>query len=233
MNDKKIAVIGEQSYAKAVEEHGDIVDAEEFMKHPEQCKLVLFTGGPDIDPATYNNSSPKGMCKFLKSRDLKDMGVLGAAISENIKMAGICRGAQFLHAMAGGPLMHHINGHTYQNHKFGCMENDEIISINSSHHQMIIPFSDSHIIGWSDFQESDIYIGDKDEAVNYTGPEVEAAIWPKINAVGVQYHPEWMSEESAGSKWFSALIHDFLNMSMDDLVKKYMGKSSGEEEMPL
>ena len=229
MDYKKVAVIGERSYSGAIKDHGDIIYTDEFLKDPKQCKLVLFTGGPDVDPATYNNSSPAGLCRFMKARDLRDMEVLSAAMVEGIKMTGICRGAQFLHVMAGGPLIHHMNGHDYKNHKFGCMENDKIIDINSSHHQMMVPFGGCHVIGWSDFQESNLYIGDKDKEINYTGPEVEAAIWPDLNAVGVQYHPEWMPTTSDGSKWFSTLIDDFMNISMDDLVKKYMGKLPKEE----
>jgi len=227
---KKIAVIGDGLYTKAVQDHGDVISTSEFMENPKQCKLVLFTGGADVNPSIYNNTSPKGICRFAKPRDTKDMEVLSLAMIEGIKMTGICRGAQFLHVMAGGTLMHNLDGHEGRNHKFGCLENDTIIDVNSYHHQMMIPFKDSYVIGWSDFQESHIYIGDKDEAINYTGPEVEAVIWPNINAVGVQYHPEWMPTGSDGYKWFSDMTADFLSMNMDDLVKKYMGESSDKKE---
>ena len=225
MDNENIAVIGNKEYDKTVSDYGNVVNTNEFLENPKQCKLVLFTGGPDVNPHIYGDTSPLGICRPLKLRDTKDMEVFALALTNEIKMVGICRGSQFIHAMAGGKLAHHINGHNATVHKFGCFKDDKIFDINSYHHQMILPFGGSHIIGWSDFKLSENYLGDKDEWLGYVGPEVEAAIWPEVGAAGVQYHPEWMDMASDGYIWFHTMVRDILHMVMDDFVRKYMGST--------
>ncbi len=221
----KILVLRGWGYGEAIEGLGKLTsNVPRFMKRPETFKLVLFTGGEDVDPAFYNEESPKGICHFNTSRDLFERVIFKHALRHGIKMAGICRGLQFLNVMAGGKLVHHLDGHAGIYHGFECRKDNLFRRINSIHHQMVIPSKDSLIVGWSNEKLSERYYGNGDKKINWKDPEVEALLMPKILSCGVQWHPEMMLKYSGGYRFFYEMVEDLLEMSTEDLVEKYMNE---------
>ncbi len=220
----KILVLNGPSYGSAVEELGSLsYSTLEFFTEPEKFKLVLFTGGSDVDPSFYGDTSPKNLCRSNIGRDEDEKAVFEHALKHNVKMAGICRGLQFINVMAGGKLIHHLDGHEGFYHDFECQKDDRIRRVNTLHHQMVIPPSDGIIVGWNSEKLSERYIGNKDEVVNWPGPEVEAAIYPEINACGVQWHPEMMLEGSDGYQFFYNMVRAILHLTTEDFVNLYTG----------
>lgn len=218
---KRILVVNGFSYAKALEGLGDVsFHPGELVLQPEEFGLVLFTGGADVDPSYYNDTSPSNMCGTNPRRDAEEERIFNFALKHDILMTGICRGIQFLNVMAGGQLMHHINGHAGSRHSM-VTKNGDIIHINSLHHQMVIPSSHSVVVGWSASRLSEYYIGRADSKVEYYGLEVEAAIFPKIKSFGVQYHPEMMSDNSEGYLYYHRMVEDALNMEWSTFVNIY------------
>ncbi len=225
----KILVLRGWGYGRAVKGLGKLTsNVSKFMKRPELFKLVLFTGGEDVDPAFYNEDSPLGMCHFNTLRDLFERAIFRHALRHGIKMAGICRGAQFLAVMSGGRLVHHLDGHVGIYHDFECQKDDVIRRVNSLHHQMIVPSEDSFIVGWSKERLSEMYYGNKDEKVKWKGPEVEAVLMPKILSCGVQWHPEMMSKDLEGYEFFYKMVKDLLEMSAENLIKEYTGRKEAQ-----
>lgn len=217
-------------YGKAVEGLGFLtIDKNLFFKKPEEFVLVLFTGGPDVDPSLYGDTSPFSMCSSDLSRDKVEKTVFQHALINNIPMIGICRGFQFLNVMAKGRLMHHINSHAGTLHLFDGLSLEHPIRVNSFHHQMVIPPIDSHTIGWSPDKLSKIYYGRYDQAEEWNSFETEAVIFPKINACGVQYHPEWMQPTSKGFLFFYNMANKLIELSIDDFVKFYTKRSESAE----
>lgn len=206
-----------------------------FFKSPKDFILVMFVGGEDVDPSLYNDSSPRHMCSSCLKRDLFEKTILDHAVKYNIPMVGICRGFQFLNVMAGGRLMHHISGHDggiIHLLDSGCFK-DKPIRVNSFHHQMAILNKNSHLIGWSMDKLSDKYYGKEDSVEEWNGPEVEAAIFPSINACGVQYHPEWSSEKS-GLMFFNNMVSRLLRYPMSKskrFIQFYKGDKKGEHKL--
>jgi gamma-glutamyl-gamma-aminobutyrate hydrolase PuuD len=137
-------------------------------------------------------------------------------------MTGICRGFQFINVMNGGRMMHHIDHHAGAFHGFETTKDDRIIRVNSLHHQMVITPASAFVIGWSPVRLSSSYFGDKDEKVNWMGPEIEAAYYPDTRCAGVQYHPEMMKENSDGFKWYNEMVTDLVNMEPADFQAKYV-----------
>lgn len=226
----KILVLNGPNYAEAVAGLGTFIyKSKSFLDNAEGFKLVLFTGGADVDPSLYGDTSPKGICMTNPKRDELEEIVFKHALKHGIKMAGICRGLQFLNVMAGGKLVHHLDHHDgYSSlfrdyHDFECQKDDEIRRINTMHHQMAIPPKDGIIVGWSKTRQSERYIGDKDEEMNWPGPEVEAAIYPEIGACGVQWHPEMMMATSDGYNFFYEMVGALLQLDMEDFVNLYTG----------
>lgn len=225
----KILVPWFKSYGDSVEGLGEITAAAgDFMANPKNYKLVLFTGGEDISPELYGEHS-HGMCQSNMRRDTLELRIFKLALKHKIKMTGICRGAQLLNVMAGGRMMHHINGHAGYDHLMETSDSDKTITINSLHHQMIVPAEDGHIVGWSKERLSREYFGNNDAEENYDGPEVEAIILPKICACGVQYHPEAMLESSDGYMWYWLMVKNFLELKMKDFVELYTGGGKKED----
>ena len=215
-------VIPGEGYGKSVKGLGDLTtDVHYFLKKPKEFKLVLFVGGEDVDPSLYGESSPLDMCASNLKRDRSEKVIFKHALNNNISMIGICRGFQFLNVMAKGRLMHHINRHAGSVHSFDSYSLKKPIDVNSFHHQMVIPHKDSHVIGWPVDNISNVYYGKDDQSTEWNNPEVEAAIFPEVNACGVQYHPEWLAESSEAFSFFYNLAKNLINLSMNDFIDLY------------
>lgn len=223
MKDKILVPCG-IGYANAVTGLGHTTDnIADFYINTNDFKLILFTGGADVSPELYNDTSPRGLCSTNEVRDKIEAAIFVKAIEHNIPMTGICRGAQFINVMSGGTMMHDINGHSFKYHKFRCSKDDKTITVNSLHHQMIIPPGDGYAIGWCPKKLSSAYYGYKDKQVEFNDYEVEAVLIPRTMCCGVQYHPEGMSGNSDGYQWYYNMVKDLINMNMDSFVDRYTG----------
>lgn len=213
-------------YAPLFQGLGDIThDIDAFMLNPYQFKLIQFTGGADISPSLYGDTSPKHMCSSNNTRDIQEVKLFNKAKQTGAKMMGICRGLQFLNVMAGGKMMHHITGHAMKDHWVGTPSPTfSTFMVNSYHHQMCIPARGSYIIAWGSEQLSSCYIGDKDEDMTWYGPEVEALFMPAARAVGVQWHPEALDKKHKGRIFYDNLIHDYLTMTSVTFRNLYLGE---------
>jgi len=224
--DKKILVVGSIDYGYAIEGLGKLIeDAKDFFEKPEDFSLVLFTGGADVSPELYGDTSPKGYCVDHPARDAFEGEIFNHARKHGVHMTGICRGSQFLNVMSGGRMMHHITNHGVE-HSFASHRNEEIIQVSSTHHQMAIPGEGGHVVGWSAQRRSKTYIGFADTAEDYDGPEVEAILYPSTLCFGVQYHPEFLRRASAGYQWYWQAIKEFITLPIDEFTKLYTGSEN-------
>jgi len=218
----KILILNGNMYDNAVANLGKMVyTVKAFLDTPEEFKLVLFTGGEDVSPQMYGHTSPQHRCMHNLKRDLQELEVFQLAKKHRIKMTGICRGSQFLNVMNGGWLMHHINRHSGETHDM-TTATGETFKVTSTHHQMCVPAATGSVIGWSTSRRSDIYIGNADLPCVYTGPETEAIWYPETLCAAVQYHPEYMPEDSNGYLWYHTLVTDLLCMSAAEFTEKYV-----------
>lgn len=175
----------------------------------EEADVVVFGGGSDIDPATYGES-PSKTTYDNPSREKEEKQDYEIARKLGKYMIGICRGAQLLTALAGGKLIQDVSGHGGRDHSMTTYDGLNL-RVNSIHHQMCNPYAiknpkDYVILGWSTKRISDRYIGAKDKTMYlpYGFKEPEAVYYPKIKAVGYQFHPEMMygsSPHSPAVEW--------------------------------
>lgn len=221
----KILIPLDVDYGRAVKGLGRITDnVEDFFKRPEEYMLVLFTGGSDVGPELYGETSPLSVCGSNRHRDMYEIEIFNHAIKHDIKMTGICRGSQFINVMSGGKMMHNLNGHAGGRHFVTMSSNNKEYLVNSFHHQMSIPSEDAYVIAWSSKRLSRSYVGDGDRYVKYDGYEVEAQITPKTKCFGVQWHPEMMPRRSDGYKLYHKMVIDFLSMDLDHFVSCHTGR---------
>jgi len=228
-----IVVIGCKNYGDPLEHIDKIVsDTRELLKRPKEVSLVMFTGGEDVHPSLYGGVDGSNLCGTNIRRDGFEKKVFGFCRKHDIKCWGICRGSQFLNVMAGGFMYQHIENHTsYHNAYFP--HDKSVRKVTSTHHQLVGLPSSSIPIAWSHPSRSGIYIGPYGHRVKAPEHEIEAAIFPNINAVGVQYHPEMMSIDEPGRVLFVNMVKDFLENSMETFINLYGVKKDDVHNNPL
>jgi len=178
---------------------------------PQEVALVVFTGGDDVTPTLYGENRHFSTCFNLR-RDTYETEMFNQAYKHNIPCVGICRGAQFLCVMSGGKLVQDIGGHG------GCLHdirtNDgRVLEVNSSHHQMQLPSNDSVLLAWSEKRLSNRYMNGDDENLDCE-KEIECVYYPRINAVGIQGHPEYFwgrgERDHPFVKYSQEIVQDYL-----------------------
>lgn len=156
---------------------------------PASIRLVVFTGGADITPELYGEKAGR-YTHFNAQRDLYETKMFKLALEHKIPMVGICRGSQFLCVMSGGRLVQDITGHgglhTIRTHR------GDIITCNSTHHQMQRPSDTARILAVAEPRRSTHYHDGNNQPIEME-QEIEAVYYPNINALGIQWHPEWLS----------------------------------------
>lgn len=206
---KYVLVIGEgRSYYDPFRRFGVYSSDQNLFAHPEHIALVLFTGGADISASLYCEREARRTSTFVR-RDIFELVAFRRANKLGLPIAGVCRGAQFLCAMAGGKLIQHVTGHEGWNHRCRTWD-DRTLDMSSTHHQMMLPPESAMILAWADPSLSREYIGGEDIELEEPEREVEVAYFPNINAVGMQYHPECMPASSHGFRFASEVVETFL-----------------------
>ncbi len=174
---------------------------------------LVVTGGGDIDPSNYSQKPIDKLERVSKKRDITELNLLEKAEKDSIKTLAICRGHQLLNIYKGGTLHQDIHdaGFTdidhakpYEDatihiHRVEVIKNtklDEILNtnhlmVNSIHHQAI------------DELGNDLIISAKSPDGIIEGIETTN----KWEAIGVQWHPEYLAEEEYSIALFNWLIN--------------------------
>lgn len=139
-----LIVGGDAAVSRLFQEYGWLV-----TNDWDEADLFQFTGGPDVDPSYYLQSRHPTTYPSAQ-RDEVDEGMFRLAVSEDIPMAGICRGAQFLCVMTGGSLWQDVDGHAGGLHTAWCPETRRTIVVNSTHHQVMRPAEHHEVLLVSD-----------------------------------------------------------------------------------
>ena len=186
----------------------------ELISDPRFADLAIFPGGADINPALYGEKpNPRtSWCDIIVNNQIAAF----ESLPSHCLKFGICRGLQLLCALAGGKLIQDVTNHSYGNHDIQTIDG-KVMTITSCHHQMIFPYNlsedDYHILAWANPSRSQHYFGETNDNIilpqNFV--EVEMCWFPKINSLGVQGHPEWMSVNSPVVKYLNRLILEKLN----------------------
>lgn len=173
---------------------------------PRKCDAILLWGGTDIDPKYYGEPAhplnhydadcPRNQAEWAWMQEARDHGV---------PIIGVCRGAQFITAFAGGKLIQHVQGHG-GTHSLLVLDDGEerVYQTSSSHHQMMYPFNlpeeEYQILGWvpKDKPRSKVYEG---SGISTPPVECEVVLYPKIRALAIQGHPEWQDRDEDFVQW--------------------------------
>ncbi len=69
---------------------------------------VLFSGGADLDPASYGHDPHPATTGVREDRDAGELALLTAALERDMPVLAVCRGSQVLNVALGGDLVQHL-----------------------------------------------------------------------------------------------------------------------------
>lgn len=212
----KVYVIGDSTgYARPIK-NKILVD------NIEEADIVVLTGGADVDPSTYGRENVGSY--GYKSRDDYEIEMYRKVREDQLVM-GTCRGAQLLTILNGGNLVQDVENHgLYGTHKMIDKEGN-LFDITSLHHQMCYPFDmdPKHysllMTAWP-ARSSDHYIGDgidPNKIREFGEPELIVFHKPgQPIGVGIQGHPEMMSENHPTVIEFNRILNDWLEIAKNN-----------------
>lgn len=190
----------------------------------EDCDLVQFTGGEDVNPFLYDEI-PHPTVRFNERRDEECIGIYRFCVEYSIPMTGICRGGQFLNIMNGGSMFQHCDGHgVFGTHKARILESGLEVDVTSTHHQIMRPNREKGIV----LMEAD-KLGTFKEYMKDEGWEraewrifntpneddIEAIYYPDTNSLCYQPHPEYCNEDSDCLKAYKYFLRNHLLLEVE------------------
>jgi gamma-glutamyl-gamma-aminobutyrate hydrolase PuuD len=152
------AALAPLAYVEAVETAGGrallVPPADDAVEETlDALDGLVFTGGPDLDPGTYEAEPHPETNNIRPERDRAEIALLVAALERDLPVLAICRGSQVLNVALGGDLEQHVpdlvghEGHkevpgTFSEHPVAVDERSrlhavvgETVSVKSHHHQ--------------------------------------------------------------------------------------------------
>jgi gamma-glutamyl-gamma-aminobutyrate hydrolase PuuD len=165
---------------------------------------LVLSGGTDVDPALYGEKPhPETQKPLDPKRDAYEIALTREALATGKPVLAICRGIQLLNVALGGSLVQHLE--TTERHRKpsggepvhfvelgGPMERilaARTIPVNSRHHQAVGRVAEGLVVTALDPEDG----------------VIEGVVLPGSNwVVGVQWHPEDMTEDPVQMGLFTA-----------------------------
>lgn len=182
-----------------------------FFLLSDKIDGILLTGGGDPDPALWNQYPKNCVKEISPMRDSFEVSVIKEAYKKDIPLLGICRGCQMIAVSLGGSLYQDIYAETsselkhmqnapayYPTHGIIINSGSLLYSItqkyynkvNSFHHQSINLLPPGFIC-----------------SASASDGVIEAIECPsKRFFMGVQWHPELMTDDNTQLSLFSAFV---------------------------
>jgi gamma-glutamyl-gamma-aminobutyrate hydrolase PuuD len=164
---------------------------------------LVLTGGTDVDSELYGETRQPETQMPDRERDDYELSLLRSGLAKDLPVLAICRGLQLFNVGFGGTLVQHLpNAATHQRKTEGMPVHDvalegrlaeifgaERVAVNSRHHQAANKPGKGLVVAARDPDDGTI----------------EGLVCPTARfALGVQWHPEDMTDDKAQSRLFEA-----------------------------
>lgn len=168
----------------------------------EQLKLVdglILSGGHDVNPLLYGEEPNKLLSDIYPERDTFDLTLIEEATKLKMPILGICRGHQILNVSNGGTLYQDLSlaKDSYIKHNQEKLPSQGTHTVNIEKNSILYSILGDTAIVNSFHHLSVNKVGKGFKAVAYSKDGViEAIERNKPFALGIQWHPEMMSQSN-------------------------------------
>lgn len=214
--DRDISAV-QHTYIRAVTQAGGVPilipailpddDLNDLYSH---LQAILFSGGGDISLKYFSGEQHPSIHEVDEARDVTELSLLRQSVQNEKPFLAICRGLQVMNVALGGTLHTHIpdqipNSLKHDNQEFTLISHpvnideeskmaeifgETLLQVNSLHHQ-----------GIKDLASNLRIVGHAPDGV------IEAVELPEHPyALGVQWHPEWMTDQIPMQKLFKSFV---------------------------
>lgn len=170
---------------------------------------LLLSGGGDIDPSWWQAPTTELSRNIDLKRDFFELELARYAWQIKLPVFGICRGIQIMNVALGGSLCEDLPRGLFLNH-------DQSPPFNKTSHPVtVIGQYLLRILGQKQFWVNSCH----HQCLDDVAPQLIAAavsddclveaVNPRESAqffLGLQWHPEWLSDEAAGNRPFEAFL---------------------------
>ena len=179
----------------------------------DDADLVQFTGGEDVTPFLYSEPVHK-RTYYNENRDYFELDLFETCVKEGKKMAGICRGGQFLNVANGGKMWQHVNNHgLHGTHPAVNVLDGVTYQVTSTHHQMMRPAKQGMVllVAKNIASIKEHMINDKGViktvvvTPGHKEHDVEAVYYPRTKSLCFQPHPEMSGGKGCRGLYFHYL----------------------------
>jgi putative glutamine amidotransferase len=206
-----------EAYTCAVEESGgspELIPAdlpiEELDELLARLDGLLFTGGGDVDPALFNGIPHPRVYGISTERDTTEIALVLQARELKLPFLGICRGCQVINVAFGGSLYTHISDqlpgaleHSHdkfrEEHHFVSIDPDSLLECITGTNELVV--NSLHHQGISRVARSLIPTACAPDGL-VEGLELRSHPF----GLGVQWHPEHLTDRPEMAALFKALI---------------------------
>lgn len=191
----------------------------ERVQNIEDADLLLLSGGEDVQASRYGEKQSSTSWGFSDAREKAEFGAIEEAVKLGIPIFGTCKGLQTICVAAGGKLiqdLHHPGRHEM------VTSDGNTFKVNSLHHQAILPYrlpkTEYEVLGITPSLLSSHHWNGDNKQIEGINEEIEAAYFPKIKALGVQYHPEmmWGGKVDEHFAWLRLQVKEKLGLEITD-----------------
>jgi putative glutamine amidotransferase len=189
------------------------VDSDTMETLLDRVDGVVFSGGGDIETERFNGLPHEKIYDINPERDQMEVDVVEMVLRRKMPFLGICRGIQLLNVALGGTLYTHIldqlPGALDHSFKDGRAPEDLVHTIRlepASHLAQIIGKPEIEV---NSLHHQGVWQVGEGLAVTGCAPDglVEAVELPGYPfGIAVQWHPEWLPEQTHATRLFAAFI---------------------------
>ena len=171
---------------------------------------ILFTGGPDVDPALFGGDIHPKVYGVYAERDRTEIALIRRAAETRQPFMGICRGIQVINVALGGSLYTHIPDFVPDAlHHWDNKAKQRVHEVRIAEGSVLARITSSTSLATNSMHHQGI----KDVA-----PQLKATAWASDGlvegvelpahpfALGVQWHPEWLADDDKMLALFRALV---------------------------
>ena len=205
------------SYTQAVQDagglavvlpaHGYANDVDALLRRVDG---LLFSGGPDIDPAVYaQERHPELGPDVDRASDEYELALLDGAVQHDVPVLGICRGMQALNVARGGTLHQHLPDVTALAHRQGNEPQAPAHPVVVEPRSLLHRVSGATALAVNSLHHQGVdRIGAGLEACAHAPDGTVEAVWDPAArfCLGVQWHAELLAHHESHAALFGGLV---------------------------